>query len=128
MIWLSQQREARSHYSERASSDEFLLTTSSHASDTLNYVKAQAHFRTADSTPRCTTHPNVASILSNDSAPCQSTSKFKTAAQPRDVALRRRAEQLLIVAAEICRVFVAHSVPRARRVQVLAEHQLARLL
>lgn len=48
---------------------------------------------------------------------------LEAAAQLRNVALWRGAEELLVVAAEVRRVFVAHAMARARRVKVLAEHQ-----
>lgn len=42
--------------------------------------------------------------------------------------MRRGAEQLLVVAAEVRGVTVADAVAGARRVQLFAEHQAARLL
>ena len=45
-----------------------------------------------------------------------------------NIALRRRAEELLVIAAEVRRVFVAHTVSGVRRVQVFTEHQASRLL
>jgi hypothetical protein len=50
---------------------------------------------------------------------------FKATAQPRNVALWWRAELLLVIAAEVGRIFVAHTESGARRVQVFAEHQTA---
>lgn len=64
-------------------------------------VIAQAHFRAADITLRCTARPTAASILSTASMPCRSTSRFKVAPQSCDVALRRGAEQLFILTAKI---------------------------
>jgi len=40
----------------------------------------------------------------------------KVTAKVWNVTLRRRAEEFLVVAAEVRRVFVAHSVPGTRRV------------
>ena len=57
-----------------------------------------------------------------------SSLNFKVAAQPRDVALRRRAEQLFILAAKIRRVFITDAGTGARHVQIFAEHQAARFL
>ena len=42
---------------------------------------------------------------------------LKIAAHSRDVALRRRAEQIFVIAAEVCRVFVADAETGARGVK-----------
>ena len=49
--------------------------------------------------------------------------KFKVAAQLGDVTLRRSAEKLFVLAAKVRWVFIAHTEPGARCVQVFAEHQ-----
>src|SRR3712207_2274124 len=45
-----------------------------------------------------------------------------------DIAQRRRAEEPLVLAAEVRGVVVAHAVAGARRVEALTEHQPAGLL
>ena len=75
-----------------------------------------------------TARPSVASILSTASAPCRSASKFKVAAKPCNVTLRRGSEQLFILTAEIRRVFITDAETGACYVQVFAEHQAARFL
>jgi hypothetical protein len=42
--------------------------------------------------------------------------KFKAAAKLRNITLWRSAEELLIVAAKVCGVFISHTEPGARRV------------
>src|SRR5215216_3527320 len=87
-----------------------------------NYVKAQAQFHTAAITPCRTTRPGVASLHPAASNPRHSASEFNVATELSDVTLRRSAEKFFVLAAKVRRVFIAHAVPRARRVQVLAEH------
>lgn len=48
------------------------------------------------------------------------------AAQAYDIALRRRAEELFIVATEVRWVLIAHAKPRAGCVQIFAKHQKER--
>ena len=54
--------------------------------------------------------------------------KFKVAAKLGYVTLRRGAEKLFVIAAKVRWVFIAHTEPGARRVQVFPEHQTARFL
>jgi hypothetical protein len=70
----------------------------------------------------------IAWLLPTALDPRRGDSRFEAATQSRDVALRRGAEQLLVVTAEVCRIFITHAVPRTRRVQFFAEHQASRLL
>lgn len=91
-------------------------------------VIALAHSYVAAITPHCTARPSAPSILSHASAPCKSSSNFKVAAQPRDVAVRRGTEQLFILTAKIRRVFITDAGTGACHVQSFAEHQAARFL
>ena len=52
--------------------------------------------------------------------------KFKVAAKLGDVTLRRSAEKLLVLAAEVRWVFISNTETGARRIQIFAEHQTAR--
>ena len=49
----------------------------------------------------------------------------QSAAQAYNIALRGRAEELLIVAAEVRRILIADAKPRACRVQIFPKHQTA---
>ena len=51
--------------------------------------------------------------------------QFKVAAKLGDVTLWRRAEQLLVIAAKVRWILIAHTEPGTRGVQVFAEHQAA---
>src|SRR5437764_14946226 len=48
--------------------------------------------------------------------------KFKVAAKLGDVTLRRSAEKLFVLAAKVRWVFIAHTKPGARGVQVFADN------
>src|SRR5262245_21965618 len=67
-------------------------------------------------------------ILQIGRRPVDKLSRFEISAKPGNVALRRSAEKLFVLAAEVGWVFIAHTDCGARGIQVFTEHQAAGFL